>query len=204
MLGGWQEIRKKVRWYDFLVLILVILGVVLLVIGGLENLSGDKTEVEYIASNGVGLSGEKIMVDVEGAVINPGVYELAADARLKDGLAAAGGLAAGADRDYVARTINLADKVKDGQKIFIPTKMNDAPGGIEQNEANSVLGYSGGVLVNINTATLNQLDGLWGVGEVRAKAIIDNRPYSSVEELLSKGVLPTNVFERIKEEVSVY
>ena len=56
--------------------------------------------------------------------------------------------------------------------------------------------------MNINTATKSELDQLWGVGEARAQTIIEGRPYQTVEEV--KKVLPSNVYEQIKDEISVY
>jgi len=53
-------------------------------------------------------------------------------------------------------------------------------------------------------ASKSQLIDLWGVGEARAGAIIDNRPYKSVNELLEKKVIPENVFEKNKDKMSVY
>lgn len=58
--------------------------------------------------------------------------------------------------------------------------------------------------ININTASASELDTLWGIGEVRAKDIIDNRSYSSIDELLTKKVIPSNVFEKIKDEITVF
>ena len=59
-------------------------------------------------------------------------------------------------------------------------------------------------MVNINTATLKELDTLPGIGPVYGQNIIEHRPYSTVEELLSKAVLKKNVYEKIKDKVSVY
>ena len=74
------------------------------------------------------------------------------------------------------------------------------------------MGETGGVVagtqvvgkININTASVSELDRLWGVGPATAEKIIGGRPYSSVEELLSKKAVKSNVYERIKDEVSVY
>ena len=58
--------------------------------------------------------------------------------------------------------------------------------------------------LNINAASAAELDTLWGIGQSRAADIIDQRPYNSPEDLLSKGIIPENVYERIKDEISVY
>lgn len=59
-------------------------------------------------------------------------------------------------------------------------------------------------MVNVNTATQKELEALWGIGPVTAQNIIEQRPYSTVEELLNKKILKTNVYETNKDKLSVY
>ena len=154
------------------------------------------TRVEVIeADDGEGV---EIWVDVQGGVVRPGVYSLREGDRVKDALIAAGGLGGGADREVVAKYINLAEKIKDGTKLYIPVL---GEGEQKSQEDGQVQGLSSG-RVNINTATLSELDQLWGVGEARAQTIIEGRPYQTIEEV--KKVLPSNVFEQIKDEITVY
>jgi len=145
----------------------------------------------------------KITVDVEGAVVKPGVYSLVADARVQDALIAAGGMSDKADRDKVSKGLNLAAKLTDGGKLYIPfigeSMVSLGMGG----GGDTVLGSSSN-LTNINTATASELDKLQGVGPITAEKIISNRPYGSVEELVSKKVVGQKVFESIKEKISVY
>jgi competence protein ComEA len=61
-----------------------------------------------------------------------------------------------------------------------------------------------GAKVNINSASASELDSLWGIGEKRAAEIVDNRPYSSIEELLTRKIIPSNVYEKIEDEISVF
>ncbi len=138
-----------------------------------------------------------IFVDIEGAVQNPGVYELATGSLLNDLLIRAGGLSASADRELAAKNLNLAQKLVDGSKFFIPS-MNETIGQVAATASQAT------AKININTASLAQLDTLWGIGEKRAQTIIDSRPYQNVEELVSRKVVPQNVYERIKDEVAVY
>lgn len=144
---------------------------------------------------------QSIYVDVAGAVERPGVYTLASGSRVGEALAAAGGLSAQADRNYVTRYLNLAEKVADGAKIYVPL-IGESESSANQQISESVSHGEG--KVNINTASVSELDSLWGIGEARAQAIVDNRPYSSVEELESKAGIPSNVYEVIKERVGVY
>lgn len=154
------------------------------------------TQVEIIeADDGLGT---EIWVDVQGGVVRPGVYSLREGDRVKDALIAAGGLGGQADREVVAKYINLAERIKDGTKLYIPVLGESEQ---ENREDGQVQGLSTG-RVNINTATKSELDQLWGVGEARAQTIIEGRPYQTVEEV--KKVLPSNVYEQIKDEISVY
>lgn len=141
------------------------------------------------------VSAQTIFVDVGGAVINPGIYELPPDARVNDVLVAAGGLADEADHARISQNLNLAQKLTDGQKLYLPFKgeetVKDSP---SQGKGESL---------NINTASLAELDTLWGVGPVTAQKIIDGRPYTRVEELLEKKIVKTNVYEAIKDLITV-
>ncbi len=141
-----------------------------------------------------------ITVDIEGEVANPGVYRIKQGSIIQDGLVAAGGLSVLADREYVAKNINLAVKLTDGQKIYIPKQGESA--------STSVLGSSTSTtvsgLININTASESQLDTLSGVGPVTADKIINNRPYSAIEELTSKKVVSQKVFDQIKNKITTY
>lgn len=141
-----------------------------------------------------------IMVDVAGAVEKPGVYKLPSGSRIGDALVVAGGLAAKADREWVSQTINLAEVVKDGGKVYIPIKSDKSE---EANQQTKATTRSAGK-VNINTASEGELDGLSGIGAVRAKAIVDNRPYGATYELMTKAKIPQNVYEDIKDSLSVY
>ena len=156
-----------------------------------------QTEVEVIEADD-GEMAVEIWVDVQGGVVQPGVYSLREGDRVKDALIAAGGLDERADREAVAKYINLAEKIEDGTKLYIPT-IGEA--GLDSQQDGQVQGLSSG-RVNVNTATVSELDQLWGVGEARAQTIIEGRPYQTIEEV--KKVLPNNVFERIKDEITVY
>jgi len=139
-----------------------------------------------------------ITVDIEGAVSKPGVYKLKLGSIIQDGLVVAGGLSIEANRDFVSKNINLATKLTDGQKIYIPRKDENNP---------SVLGLgteSASSLVNINMASEQELDTLSGIGPVTADKIINNRPYSDINDLLSRKVVSQKVFDQIKDKITAY
>jgi len=146
-----------------------------------------------------------IFVDIEGSVEKPGLYELPKSSRLNDLLIMSGGLSALADRSWVEQNLNLAQTLEDGAKIYIPSRL----GANTDNNQVSVLGSENGNInsnnkININKASLSQLDTLWGVGEKRAQDIIDNRPYADIKELIDKKIVPQDVYSKIEDEISVF
>lgn len=140
-------------------------------------------------------SSEDIAVDVEGAVQRPGVYQLKAGSRIEDALIAAGGLSSTADRGLIAKKLNLAAKLSDGMKVYFPYL------GDEVVISNSVTSSGGEQLVNINSASSQELDGLPGIGQITAEKIINNRPYDSIKALVEKKIVGQKVFEQIEDRI---
>lgn len=139
-----------------------------------------------------------IVVEIAGEVMKPGVYELVVGSRVNDLLTAAGGLTEEADRDWVSRNLNLAQRLVDGVKIFIPAKTNLS--GLAGVTAWPNLPEK----INLNTASISELETLWGIGEATAQKIIAGRPYQRPEELLEKKILKSNVWEAIKDQITVF
>lgn len=137
---------------------------------------------------------KKIVVDIEGAVERPGVYELAFDSRMQDALIAAGGLGRGADREIVARNLNLATKLTDGMKIYVPYEGDEIT-----TDTRIMIGEKN--VININSASAQELDELPGIGEITADKIISNRPYTVIESLVDKKIVGQKVFEQIKDKI---
>lgn len=141
-----------------------------------------------------------IYVDIAGAVAKPGLYKLPAGARLADLLRASGGLTSEADKEYFGRSFNLAHLLTDQEKMYIPTQETVASG----QGASSTTGSSQAARgININEATAAELDTLPGVGPVTAGKIIDGRPYSAIDELVSRKILSQSVFDKIKDLISI-
>jgi competence protein ComEA len=138
-----------------------------------------------------GIPEEDIRVYVTGAVQRPGVYPLSDGDRWIDGLEAAGG--ATDDADLAA--VDLARRARDEDTILVPRLGQTA-----------VAPASQGPLVDINSATAEQLETLPGIGEVRAKRIIDSRrddgPFASAEDLLERDLVPLSVYEDIADLVT--
>ena len=146
-----------------------------------------------------------VSVDVEGSVMHPGVVNVAQNARVQDVLVAAGGLSSGADHDWVRKHLNLAAKVQDGVKLYIPSlgevdanqNSDSTIGGMSSSQ---VLGSSNSQ-IDINSASVDSLDSLPGIGPVTAQKIISGRPYASVQDLLTKKIVSESVFSKIKDLV---
>jgi competence protein ComEA len=141
-----------------------------------------------------------LIVYITGAVPRPGVYALPKDARVQDAISAAGGFLAEAEKSQ----INLAALVEDGEKLDIPYVEGAAP----------VLGTpvpevvtSTTELININTASLAELDTLPGVGPTTAQKIIDyrqqNGPFINKEDLINVSGIGPGTYERLKDLITV-
>lgn len=130
------------------------------------------------------------MVDIGGAVKRPGVYPVVAGQRVYELVDKAGGLTEEADLTFFDKSINRAQKLNDQVKIYIPFKK-------AEQLLHPVETYSTS-LISINSSGISELESLPGIGEVTAKKLVDNRPYSTIEDLLNKKILKTNVYEEIK------
>lgn len=193
----WQKIDRV----DKGLIIFFLLGTMIAIASLFRGiLAGRQVQIEYLEkdeNSNIGII-RKILVDIEGAVISPGVYQLEETARIKDVLLMAGGYTASADRSYCEKNINLAQPLKDGQKIYIP-EVSDTPGNQGYDEAKNQVNK-----INVNLASLVELDTLWGVGEARAETIVKNRPYATTEELVSKGGMTKQIYEKNKDLIVLY
>jgi competence protein ComEA len=142
------------------------------------------------------------VVYVCGAVRSPGVVRLPADARVADAIELAGGAQGTAD----LAAVNLAAKVADGQQIVVPER------GQQAQSAGAVSGdmpasAAAGALVNLNTASLEELDTLEGVGPATAQKIIDyrlaNGGFSSIDEIKNVSGIGDARFAAIKDSITV-
>jgi competence protein ComEA len=134
-----------------------------------------------------------LIVDVAGAVPRPGVYELADGSRIKDAVEAAGGFLVEADK----ATINLAAPVQDGQKLEIPFLAGSEPVGVMQPAVTEQP-----VLVDINIASLSELESLPGIGPSLAQAIIDYREtygdFYYIEDIMNVAGIGPDTFANIQ------
>lgn len=146
--------------------------------------------------------GGEVVVAVAGKVRKPGLVRLPEGARVADALTAAGGVLPGTD----IALLNLARKVTDGELILVGvTAPPGAPG--EAPPGGTTGGAAAGGKVNLNTATLAQLDSLPGVGPVLAQRILDHRekngPFRTVSDLRQVEGIGDTRYEQLKELVTV-
>jgi len=148
--------------------------------------------------------GAAVVIDVQGAVLAPGVQRLPAGSRVADAIAAAGGYGPRVDAARAATQLNLAAPVKDGDRIVVPARGD--PGSSAANGATGGGGGPSGSLVDLNRATASELDALPGIGPVTAQKIIDARaekPFASVDELRDRKIVGAATFEKLQALVTV-
>lgn len=159
-----------------------------------------------------------LVVYIVGAVAQPGVYDLPAGSRVQDAIQVAGGLTAQAD----SRGINLAATVRDGMQISVPEVITQSaqtagsPAGQSSSENAAQPSRSQSITlptptisfpININTATLEELDQLPGIGPVIAQRIIDyrqaNGPFPTREAIMDVPGIGEATFEKLKDLITV-
>ncbi len=152
-------------------------------------------------------SAAEVYVDVDGAVVKPGVYRLKDGARVSQAIDAAGGLTAEAN----VTGLNRASKITDGQKIYVPTvgeqQTAAAVGGAESGASTTPGTGSSSGLVNINTASAAELQTLSGIGPSMAQSIIDERTqngaFASVDDLMRVSGIGEKKLAKIKDCICV-
>lgn len=179
-----------------LAVVLIIAIIIMAAIG--IKLSGKEKEIiftNYTDINNESQNNEKaeicIFVDIDGAVINPGVYKLIEGSRVIDAISLAGGL----NEKAITQNLNMARKLVDGEKIYI----------YEEGDA-EIETFVNNRLIDINTASIDIIMSLPGIGEVYANRIIEYRntkKFSSIEEIKNIEGIGDKTFEKIKELITV-
>lgn len=149
---------------------------------------------------------EPLRVHVAGAVVRPGVYNLDDGSRVADAVDAAGGFVVEADKN----ALNLAAFLEDGERLDIPFVAGFVPDeeqGFVVITEGTPSPLAGDDLININTASIEELDQLPGIGETTAIRIIDyrtvNGPFATIEDIINVSGIGTATYEDIKDLITV-
>ncbi len=206
-------------------IIAMAIGAIVIIVIGYYYINSTKEVYNYVGvSNDVEVNEEieedtkeeiKIVVHVTGAVKNQGIVEVKENARVNDVIEAAGGVTEEADLEWV----NLAYKIEDGQKIYIPSKEEKSENMEEKKEENIVTSESGWQIVNskqdtlsrlyinINTAGTDLLEQLPGIGSSTALKIVEyrksNGKFKNTEELKNVPGIGEAKYEAIKKFIFV-
>jgi competence protein ComEA len=176
---------------------LLIMGVGLLVLSSFVVFRGSSKEVIAAPQIPIEIAIPEVIVDVAGAVNNPGVYSLPAQSRVIDALRAAGNGVTGSDLS----DLNLARIVKDGEQIYVNPTVRTVNG---KRIIKKVIPRGP---ININRASAKEFDGLAGIGPVIAKRIVEyrrvNGPFMTIEDLQKVSGIGSAKFEEFKSKVSV-
>lgn len=230
-----ERVKRMDRWAEKLLghkaVVVAILVVIAMASGlAMASFGGESGGVSFERAGGSGSSAEpgsgvdshdresdgsshkasaefEVYVDVDGAVVRPGVYRLKDGARVSQAIDAAGGLTAEAD----VAGLNRASKVTDGQKIYVPTvgeqQAAAAVGGAESGAATTPGAGSSSELVNINTASAAELQTLSGIGPSMAQSIIDERTkngaFASVDDLMRVSGIGEKKLAKIKDCICI-
>lgn len=151
-----------------------------------------------------GVPRDEIVVEVGGAVARPGLYRLPQGSRIGDAITAAGGYGPRVDAVAADARLNLAELLHDGDEVHVPGR-DEVDGGASVGSTPPA-GGGGAGLVDLNSASAEQLDTLPGVGPATAAKILaarQERRFSSVDELGSRGVVGTATLAKIRPLATV-
>lgn len=170
-----------------------------------DDMSGQADLPEEDAGGETDTPKEMLFAYVCGAVNHPGVYQLPADSRIYEAIDAAGGLRGDAAGEFV----NQAQKLEDGQRIYVPTREETQQASdlwnVDVSETGEKQNVSG--KVNINSATAEELKTLPGIGDAKAQSIVSYRQqnglFQSIEELMNVEGIKDGVFDKIKDKITV-
>lgn len=206
----WEKIKEN-RWMVLVFLILLIFGFSYLaffkeketvLLPAYTNHTPESDQTVTVASEPEPQIEPMIMVDVKGAVMHPGVYELIEKSRVIDAIDRAGGSEPEADLSKV----NLAAFLKDGQVVYIPRNGEEKSAWENEGIGTSDSGSSN-AQININTATLEELTKLPGIGPSKAQAIISYREehgsFKDIKDLTKVSGIGQKTFEKLLPLVTI-
>lgn len=190
--------------------VLLLIGTFFIYIsGGKNELENNNSEEIWVEQDTKGINGnneeqrKEIVVEIKGEVNKPDIYWLDENSIIDDLLSKAGGIKDEAD----ISNINRAEKLRNHQSIYIPNKSEVETTNIQSTGANKSSGISNDGIVNVNVATLEELDSLPGIGVARAGDIIkyreENGGFKTIEEMKNVKGIGDASYEKLKEKITV-
>lgn len=156
----------------------------------------NNTQVSSLAASGSsGL--KKNLVEISGAVTRPGVYEVSDGSRWQEVLLMANGFSDSADKRFVHQELNLAEKVKDQAKLYIPFASDSA---ILAATGKEIRSTSSSSVLNVNTVSGDVWDEIEGIGEAKVKSILAGMPYTDKKDFLDRSGISPAVYSHIEEK----
>ena len=193
-----------------------VLAVIVIILVGREMMASP-TKEKVMVTNAVNttrveetttMMTQNCYVDIKGEVLHPGVYEFSCESRMQEVIKKAGGFTEEADETK----INLAQKITDQMQIIVPNVHSKQEGGViegnseKENSSNSTPSHSKQGTVNINTATLEELQTIKGIGKKKAEAILQYRKehgaFRTKEDLLQVKGIGKKALEAIESQVT--
>ena len=176
---------------------------------GIDEVSQEESIVEQTEDGSADLHtpAEKVYVHVAGAVSEPGMYALESGSRVDDAINAAGGFT----DDANDQSVNLARKLEDGEQLIVPSEMEVTAAAESSEEVPDGAGggtsASSGGKVNINTADVEELTSLKGVGEATAQKIVAEREangsFKSASDITRVSGIGEKKYEAMKDDITV-
>ena len=211
-----QVKRWLMEYKKVLSIISGVLAVIVIILVG-RGMMASPTKEKVMVTNAVNttrveetttMMPQNCYVDIKGEVLKPGVYEFSCESRMQDVLKKAGGFTEEADETK----INLAQKISDQMQIIVPNLNSKQEGGVTEgnsekgNLSNTTLSNSKQGTVNINTATLEELQTIKGIGKKKAEAILQYRKehgaFRTKEDLLQVKGIGKKALEAIESQVN--
>ena len=166
-----------------------------------ENINSENKQQKEDDSSENNKQISEIYVHIDGEVKNPGVYKMKIGDRVNDAIQAAGGLTENADKGR----INLATKLRDEMKIHI-SKIGETNSDLSNESKDDNADGNNSKLININTASTEELCKLTGIGENKAKLIIkyrEKKKFTKIEDITKVSGIGKKTFEKIKNDITV-
>ena len=217
MFYFFMQVRRLLMEYKKILSIIGgVLAVIVIILVG-RGMMASPTKEKVMVTNAVNttrveetttMMPQNCYVDIKGEVLRPGVYEFSCESRIQEVIKKAGGFTEEADETK----INLAQKITDQMQLIVPNVYSKQEGGVTEgnsekgNSSNSTPSNSKKGTVNINTATLEELQTIKGIGKKKAEAILQYRKehgaFRTKEDLLQVKGIGKKALEAIESQVT--